>query len=99
MTTATIMAKAGKKVLMLEQHDQIGGSCHSFHEKGFEFDTGVHYIGEMRNNTGTSAKRVAADVVASGRAGGQRKGHLRSASRLATGASYCRCPPRCPPRF
>jgi all-trans-retinol 13,14-reductase len=51
MTTAAIMAKAGKRVLMLEQHDQIGGSCHSFHEQGFEFDTGVHYIGEMRNNT------------------------------------------------
>ena len=27
------------------------GCCHSFHEKGFEFDTGIHYIGEMRNNT------------------------------------------------
>mmetsp|Transcript_13587 Transcript_13587/g.27003 ORF Transcript_13587/g.27003 Transcript_13587/m.27003 type:complete len:634 (+) Transcript_13587:46-1947(+) len=51
MTTATIMAKAGKKVLVLEQHDQLGGCCHSFHEKGFEFDTGVHYVGEMRNNT------------------------------------------------
>jgi len=51
MTTACILSKAGKRVLMLEQHDQIGGSCHSFHEKGFEFDTGVHYIGEMRNNT------------------------------------------------
>jgi len=51
MTCATIMAKAGKKVLVLEQHDQLGGCCHSFYEKGFEFDTGVHYIGEMRNNT------------------------------------------------
>eukprot|EP01134_Creolimax_fragrantissima_P002616 CFRG2616T1 len=51
LTTAAVMAKAGKKVLVLEQHDQIGGTCHSFHEKGFEFDTGVHYIGEMRNNT------------------------------------------------
>jgi len=51
LSCAVIMAKAGKKVLVLEQHDQIGGSLHSFHEKNFEFDTGVHYIGEMKNNT------------------------------------------------
>ena len=48
LSCAVIMAKAGKKVLVLEQHDQIGGSLHSFHEKNFEFDTGVHYIGEMK---------------------------------------------------
>ena len=24
----------------------------TFTEKGFEFDTGIHYIGECRNNTG-----------------------------------------------
>jgi all-trans-retinol 13,14-reductase len=46
-----LLARAGKKVLVLEQHDQAGGCCHSFTEKGFEFDTGIHYVGEMRNNT------------------------------------------------
>lgn len=51
LMTGALMARAGKKVLILEQHDQAGGCCHSFHEKGFEFDTGIHYIGEMRNNT------------------------------------------------
>lgn len=51
LVSAAIMARSGKKVLVLEQHDQAGGCCHSFHEKGFEFDTGIHYIGEMRNNT------------------------------------------------
>lgn len=51
LTTAGILSKAGKKVLVLEQHDQAGGCCHTFIEKGFEFDIGVHYIGEMRNNT------------------------------------------------
>ena len=34
------MAKAGKKVLVLEQHDQAGGCCHTYIEKGFEFDVG-----------------------------------------------------------
>ena len=47
MTTASLLAKAGKKVLVLEQHDQAGGCCHTYHEEGFEFDTGIHYIGEV----------------------------------------------------
>ena len=34
MTTGAIMAKAGKRVLLLEQHDQAGGCCHSFIDKG-----------------------------------------------------------------
>lgn len=42
LTAAAIMARAGKKVMVLEQHDQAGGCCHSFHEKGFEFDTGTY---------------------------------------------------------
>lgn len=53
LTAAAILAKAGKKVLVLEQHDQAGGCCHTFIEKGFEFDVGIHYIGEMRSNTVT----------------------------------------------
>ena len=40
MTTSALLAKAGKRVLVLEQHDQAGGCCHSFVEKGFEFDSG-----------------------------------------------------------
>lgn len=51
MTTAAIMARAGKKVLVLEQHDQAGGCCHTFIDKGYEFDVGIHYIGEMGHQT------------------------------------------------
>ncbi|CAD5121492.1 DgyrCDS9997 [Dimorphilus gyrociliatus] len=51
LTTASILAKAGKKVLVLEQHDQAGGCCHTFVEDGYEFDVGIHYIGEMQENT------------------------------------------------
>ena len=28
------------QVLVLEQHDQAGGCCHTFSEKGYEFDVG-----------------------------------------------------------
>lgn len=34
LSTAALLAKAGKKVLVLEQHDQAGGCCHSFIDKG-----------------------------------------------------------------
>lgn len=46
LTTAAILSRAGKKVLILEQHDQCGGCCHSFTEKGFEFDTGECFKAE-----------------------------------------------------
>jgi all-trans-retinol 13,14-reductase len=54
LTTAGILAKSkGYKVLVLEQHDVAGGNCHTFEEHGFEFDTGVHYIGgDMSNRAG-----------------------------------------------
>lgn len=47
LTTAVLLAKVGKKVLVLEQHDQAGGCCHTFIDKGYEFDVGIHYIGEI----------------------------------------------------
>lgn len=40
LTAGATLAKAGKKVLVLEQHDQAGGCCHTYIEKGFEFDVG-----------------------------------------------------------
>ncbi|XP_057717119.1 all-trans-retinol 13,14-reductase-like [Corythoichthys intestinalis] len=47
---AVILAKVGKKVLVLEQHDRAGGCCHTFTEKGFEFDVGIHYIGDLMDH-------------------------------------------------
>lgn len=34
LTTAAMLSRAGRKVLVLEQHDRAGGSCHTFVEKG-----------------------------------------------------------------
>ena len=48
LTTASLLAQRGKRVLVLEQHDRAGGGLHSFVEKGqYEFDTGFHYSGEL----------------------------------------------------
>uniref|UniRef100_W5N6B4 Amine oxidase domain-containing protein n=1 Tax=Lepisosteus oculatus TaxID=7918 RepID=W5N6B4_LEPOC len=54
LTAAAVLAKAGKRVLVLEQHDQAGGCCHSFVDKGFEFDVGKldrHYLNEDKEIT------------------------------------------------
>lgn len=42
------LAKAGMKVLIVEQHSQPGGYCSSFKRKGFTFDVGVHSLGSCR---------------------------------------------------
>jgi phytoene dehydrogenase-like protein len=39
------LAKAGMKVLIVEQHYKPGGYCTSFNRTGYKFDVGVHYIG------------------------------------------------------
>ncbi|KAJ8024521.1 All-trans-retinol 13,14-reductase [Holothuria leucospilota] len=63
LTVGATMAKAGKKVLLLEQHDQAGGCCHTFIEKGFEFDVGIHYCGELGDGTLT---KLAIDQLTDG---------------------------------
>ena len=64
LTPAVLLSKAGKKVLVLEQHDQAGGSCHVFTEKGFEFDIGIHYVGNMNEGT---LSRLLADQLTGGK--------------------------------
>lgn len=63
LTVGATLAKAGKKVLILEQHDQAGGCCHTYIEKGFEFDVGLHYIGQVHEN---SLLRIAFDQISEG---------------------------------
>ena len=47
LTCAGLLSKVGQRVLVLEQHYIAGGCTHTFEDKGFEFDTGVHYIGNI----------------------------------------------------
>ena len=47
LSCAAYLSKAGKKVLVLEQHYIAGGCCHVFDEKGVEHETGIHYIGNI----------------------------------------------------
>jgi all-trans-retinol 13,14-reductase len=48
LTAAVLLAReAGQRVLVLERHYTPGGYTHSFRRPGFEWDVGVHYIGEV----------------------------------------------------
>jgi len=51
LATAAILSKEGQKVLVLEKHYTAGGFTHVFKRKGFEWDVGIHYIGEMQRET------------------------------------------------
>jgi all-trans-retinol 13,14-reductase len=51
MTTAAILAKLGKKVLVLEQHYVPGGFTHAFRRKGYTWDVGVHAVGEVTQHS------------------------------------------------
>jgi len=56
LTTAAILAKEGQKVLVLERHYTAGGFTHVFKRKGFEWDVGIHYIGEVQRPTSVIRK-------------------------------------------
>ena len=47
LTTAALLSLLGKKVCVLEQHYTAGGYTHSYERNGYEWDVGVHYIGEV----------------------------------------------------
>jgi all-trans-retinol 13,14-reductase len=65
LTTAAILAKrADKRVLVLERHYTAGGMTHSFTRPGFEWDVGVHYVGEVGAE---GALRKPFEVLTNGR--------------------------------
>ncbi len=54
LAAAICLARAGQKVLVLEQHYVPGGWCHSFHLNGQRFSPGVHYIGLLDEGQSTN---------------------------------------------
>ena len=54
LATASLIAQFCKKrVLVLEAHFTLGGFLHSFKRKGYEWDPGFHYVGDMEEGTQT----------------------------------------------
>jgi phytoene desaturase len=44
ISAGAILAKQGRKVLVLEQSDLVGGCCSTFEKKGFKFDIGASIV-------------------------------------------------------
>ncbi len=65
LTTAALLARAGRRVAVLERHYVDGGFTHVFRRPGFEWDVGVHYVGEV--HLPRSALRQIFDHVSDGR--------------------------------
>ena len=56
MATGALLAKQGQKVLILERHYTAGGFTHIFKRKGYEWDVGIHYIGEVHKTNSLMRK-------------------------------------------
>jgi all-trans-retinol 13,14-reductase len=60
---AALLARhAQKRVLVLERHTVAGGFTHTFRRKGYEWDVGVHYIGEV-HRTGSPLRALFDDIT------------------------------------
>lgn len=58
ITAGLYLARAGLKVLMVEQHFQPGGYCTSFKRNGYTFDAGLHALGSCRPNGGQISRML-----------------------------------------
>jgi all-trans-retinol 13,14-reductase len=47
LTAAAFLARTGKPVLVLERHSTAGGATQVFRRAGYEWDAGLHYMGEV----------------------------------------------------
>lgn len=48
LAAAAYLARAGIEVVGLEQAEHLGGYSNPFFREGFQFDPGIHYVGECR---------------------------------------------------
>ena len=47
LTVGALLSLNGKRVLILEKHFKIGGFTHTFRSDNYEWDVGIHYVGEV----------------------------------------------------
>ena len=56
LVAAAALSKRGRRVLVLERHDQLGGLTQTFERNGYRFSTGVHYIGGVGDDAGADGQ-------------------------------------------
>lgn len=65
LVNAALLSLLGQRVCVLEQHYTAGGYTHAYEREGYEWDVGVHYIGDVHKPSST-LRRIF-DVVSEGR--------------------------------
>jgi len=65
LACAALLSRLGRSVCVLEQHYTAGGFTHSYEREGFEWDVGVHYVGEVHKPH--HMLRRLFDVISDGR--------------------------------
>ena len=56
MTAATILARYGQRVLLLEQNTTVGGLTQSYSRDGYVWNTGLHYVGDVDKPSKTTRR-------------------------------------------
>ena len=65
LSTAALLSKDGQKVLVLERHYNPGGYTQVFKRNGYEWEVGIHYIGEVHKKR--SLLRTLFDHITDGK--------------------------------
>ncbi|WP_328422427.1 FAD-dependent oxidoreductase [Streptomyces sp. NBC_00443] len=63
LTTAVCLARQGRRVAVFEQHYTAGGYTHAYRRRGWEWDVGIHYVGQL---TEREPVRVLSDYLTGG---------------------------------
>jgi len=53
LTAAALLARAGRRVLVVERHDRPGGYAHAFRRRRYHFDSAVHLVAGCEPAPGT----------------------------------------------
>lgn len=61
LISANLLARAGLRTLLVEQHYMIGGYCSTFRRAGFTFDAGTHFY-PLLGNPETLTGRLLAEL-------------------------------------
>ncbi|MFJ8659070.1 phytoene desaturase family protein [Streptomyces sp. NPDC093795] len=63
LTTAVCLARQGRRVAVFEQHYTAGGYTHAYRRHGWEWDVGIHYVGQLAQR---EPVRVVSDYLTGG---------------------------------
>ena len=63
LVAASLLARHGRRVVVVEQHSVAGGCATIFRRRGYEFDVGLHYVGAAGPDGALTRVLAAAGVT------------------------------------